>query len=370
MSLIKVVKRSPVLVSKTRTGADKFWANEVVKISNKYYLRTEHWQTKADGTDSKHQFSEPYLVSGKNIGRSNETSDEEQSLLEFDSGVKKYRDKGYNDIGVKSTSRPLPMLAQKFKERKGKIDWNSAYAQPKLDGSRMLFDGTTAWSRGGKNIIPEVIEHLVFDTDGHIIDGELILPGNVKLQETMKATKKYRKGVSDQLMYMVYDLVESDMVFSERYALLASLVKNAPENVILVETMRVTGEEDVNVAQVHFVKEGYEGTMVRDDSCGYDIGHRSNSLQKMKDFQDEEFKIVDVVEGSGSDTGCAIFICKAENGETFRARIEGSREESRETFKTRKNHINKFLTVRFQAWTNRGVPQFPVGVGVREKGDF
>jgi DNA ligase-1 len=134
--------------------------------------------------------------------------------------------------------------------------------------------------------------------------------------------------------------------------------------------MKVTGEEDVNAAQVHFVKEGYEGTMIRDDSCGYDIGHRSNSLQKMKDFQDEEFRIVDVIEGEGSDKGCAIFICEAKNEETFRARIEGDRESSRETFRNRKNLIGKFLTVRFQAWTNRGVPQFPVGVDVRDKEDF
>ena len=268
---LKVIKRSDVLSSETRTGKDKFWVQEIVKIGKEYFTRSEHWQASKGGTESKHTFSTPYPVFGKNIGRSNETTPLEQAELEFASSVKKQMDKGYGKGGKRTDILPLPMLAHKFKERKHKIDWSNAHAQPKLDGSRMLFDGKKAWSRSGKLMIPEVIEHLKFDTGGYIVDGELILPGNVKLQETMKATKKYRKGISDQLLYMVFDVVEPDMVFSERYEILKSLFTSSkiPTNVKLVQTISIKNETDVTAAQVKFTKLGYEGTMVRDDFRGY-----------------------------------------------------------------------------------------------------
>ena len=91
----------------------------------------------------------------------------------------------------------------------------------------------------------------------------------------------------------------------------------------------------------------------------------------MKDFLDGEFLILDVIEGDGSDKGCAIFICKSnKNNETFRARLEGTRENSREMFKDRKNLMGKWLTVRYQGLTNKLVPYFQVAVDVREEGEF
>ena len=73
----------------------------------------------------------------------------EQVTLEFDSMVKKQIDKGYTEIGKKSKVLPLPMLAQKYKERNHKLKW-PVMTQPKYDGNRMLFDGNRGWLRGWK----------------------------------------------------------------------------------------------------------------------------------------------------------------------------------------------------------------------------
>ena len=54
---------------------------------------TEWWTSKED-EDGKKQITKE-TVYGKNKGRSNETSDKEQALLEFERKVKKKKEEGY-----------------------------------------------------------------------------------------------------------------------------------------------------------------------------------------------------------------------------------------------------------------------------------
>jgi DNA ligase-1 len=110
--------------------------------------------------------------------------------------------------------------------------------------------------------------------------------------------------------------------------------------------------------------------MIRDPQMKYEIGKRSYSLLKLKDFVDSEYKILDVVDGEGSDVGLAIFVLDAGNGQTFNCRPEGTQENRAELYKNRKQLINKYMTVRYQELSRDGVPIFPVGVAIREWGEF
>jgi hypothetical protein len=161
---MKVIKEGEVLQSKTRNGLNKYWRGLIYQNGEKYFIGSRHWQTKADGESSKVTDSIPYAVKPKNVGKANETTPAEQAESEFDSMIKKQMDKNYLPEGVEVSEDklPLPMLAQKFSERKSKIAW-PAYVQPKYNGMRMAFDGEFAQSRGGKPIIPEVVQHLKFD---------------------------------------------------------------------------------------------------------------------------------------------------------------------------------------------------------------
>jgi ATP-dependent DNA ligase len=47
--------------------------------------------------------------------------------------------------------------------------------------------------------------------------------------------------------------------------------------------------------------------MIREASSVYEVGQRSNYLLKFKDFQTEEYPIVDVKEGTGREKGTAIW---------------------------------------------------------------
>ncbi len=370
-----ILKESPVLQSLTRTGKVKYWklvALEELTLNNDpvtklYFYKKVWWQE-----GSKVQETTPVQVAGKNIGRANETTDKEQLLSEFDSLVKRQRDRGYSEDGSSDHIPTKPMLANKYHERKHKVVW-PCYAQPKLNGYRMLkeADGKEAWTRGGKPHVPECVEHLMWKSGKLMTDGELLLPDMPVLQVTARAAKKFRDdGVSETLIYMVYDIVESSMPFFERYQMLSHLQNTFPKQVKLVETITVRDEEELLAAHAHFVAQGYEGTIVRSGDDGYNIGHRSNSLLKLKDFEDSEFRIVGVVEGKGSFKGKAIFVCETEGGYEFNVTPEGSHEYKAELWDTREEHPGKWLTVRYQDLNESGAPNFPVGVVIREEGEF
>ena len=370
-----VIKESPVLQSQTRTGKAKYWKlvalkeeqdnnNPLIKL---YFYKKVWWQEGA-----KVQETTPVQVKGKNIGRANETSDKEQLLAEFDALVKRQRDRGYSEDGSADHIPTKPMLANKYHERKHKIIW-PCYAQPKLNGYRMLkeSDGKNAWTRGGKAHVMECVEHLMWKSGKIMTDGELLLPDMPLLQVTARAAKKFRDdGVSETLIYMVYDMVDPLYSFGIRWAALLDLEQDFPKQVKLVQTFSVANEEELLAAHARFVEQGYEGTIVRSGDDGYNVGHRSNSLLKLKDFDDAEFRIVDVVEGKGSFKGKAIFVCETAAGYRFNVTPEGTHKYKAELWDTREDHIGKWLTVRYQDLSEDGAPQVPVGVVIREEGEF
>jgi DNA ligase-1 len=369
-----IVKSSPVLEAKARTGQSKYWQGHVVQEGDQWFTQTSYWQKNKAGENTVVQFSTPYEAKPKNVGKGNEVTAEKQAHKEFDSMVRKQRDKGYIAEGAPPQVLPLPMLAQKFTERKHHLSY-PVYVQPKYNGQRMLYDGEKGWSRGGKTIIPKVIAHLQFNTKGLTTDGELILPGNPKLQETMRAAKKYRPGISETLLYVLYDLVLTDpfFKFSERLEALEQLLWDVsdqggiivPDNVVIAPTYLAKDEDEIMIYHKQFVSDGYEGIIIRNDNEPYCIGQRSNQLQKYKTFVDCEFKIVGVKEGEGSFKGCACFQCINEEGLPFDCNPEGTMEYKKELWETRDSLIGKWLTVRYQERSSDNIPIFPVGVDIR-----
>lgn len=371
---METVYSTPVLQSRTRTGKAKFWQGHVVHGDTGWYTQASYWQSKNDGSTSTVQWSDLYEAKGKNVGRANETSAEAQAYLEIERDFRKQKEKGYTEQGEEPKILPLPMLAHKFSDRGHKVTWPS-YVQPKLNGQRMLFDGEKAWSRGGKVIIPECIAHIKEEIgplpEGVVLDGELILPGNPLLQVTMTAIKKFRPELSPTLMYWVYDVIDSGRVFSDRFHLLKEILAKPTPHVVLTPTALVETPEDVLFHHRQFVEGGYEGSMVRFDLEGYDVGHRNNQLQKVKDFVDSEFEVLDIVEGDGRFKGAAIFVCRATESQTFTCAPEGSMEYRKSLFSNRKGILatHPFLTVKYQELSADGVPIFPVGISLRETKD-
>lgn len=103
-------------------------------------------------------------------------------------------------------------------------------------------------------------------------------------------------------------------------------------------------------------------------SGGYKIGNRSTDLQKYKKFvEDAEFVITDVVEGKGSEAGCAIYVCRTPEGKSFNVRPKGDVASRRAAYADRAALVGRELIVKYQGLSDDNIPRFPVGISVRDR---
>jgi DNA ligase-1 len=371
-----IIYSTPVINKQDARNNTRFWVGHVLLINEQHFTLQEYWQTTKDGSDSIHQWSEPILVNGKNIGKSNETTPEQQAISQITSLYNKKIDEGYFDMNDSNQAVVfLPMLAHKF-ERSKRVTF-PAYCQAKYDGCRAfrLPDGSF-WSRKGKQILPTVVQHLNhFNVGDIILDGELMLPVNeYTFQQTISAVKKY-SDLSLQLNYYIYDCFipsKPHATFEERRDRLeketeiAWLFNCKMDNVTFIQTDLVNSLDEFELIAASHIGRGYEGAMYRSISGVYEVNKRSYNLLKYKEFIDEEFTIVDVSEGVGGDAGCAIFTCVTPEGKDFNVRPKASIEERRHIFSNASHYMNKSYTVRFHGYTDDGKPRFPVGIGLRD----
>jgi len=304
---------------------------------------------------------------GKNIGKSNETSDHEQAVLEGKSIIAEKMRLGYFETIDEATEKGgknflLPMLAKDYKKEFKKVKF-PFFAQPKLDGMRALHSGEDSFtSRTGKFI--ETIQHIVINKNDEdlVPDGELYAHGKT-FQETMKLIKKYRKGETEQIKYHVYDLVTKGS-FEERFAKLTELVKNN-SHVELVKTVQINNEQELLEFHKENIANGYEGTIIRHGDADYEVNHRSSSLLKYKDFLDEAYQVIDIIPSEARpEQGVVVCICKKTN-QKFNTGMKFSHAEREEILKNKEQYVGQMAEIRFFELTDGGLPRFPVCYGFR-----
>lgn len=328
------------------------------------------------------------ITSGKNIGRSNETTPHVQAVLEAQSVAKKKSDEGYNESIEDRGKVPvvLPMLAH---------DWNKVkstpsvplYVQPKIDGVRMIAvrsdSGELALTtRKGKDIVS--MDHIAdvlikIMPKGFVFDGELFSDEKTFEEITgivrRNTPKKGEEDASKEIKYHIFDafhIGSESMPFHERSHLLLkyglqasdSIIKDSP--IVVVDTRLITEPHQIDEVHEEYTREGHEGTMYRTPNGIYKIRLRSKDLLKRKDFETEEYKIVDAVEADGKDKGTVIWVCETPDCRKFNVRSRGTLAQRGTWWLERDEHIGKMLTVRFQNLSEFGVPRFPVGLAFRD----
>lgn len=364
--------RLPMLYKKTSTGKIQTW--EVV-------VRGATMYSESGQLGGKKVKSEDTIKAGKNIGKANETSREEQAVLEAESRWRGKKKKGYveclddasNDVVSDYVEGGIiPTLAHQFEKREKDIVFPCA-AQPKLDGIRSTYTGQdNMWSRTRKKQIsvPHVPRALAA-TGFRMTDGELYnheLKHDFEKITHIVGQKKTPTDNHEIVEYHVYD-IPSDKLFRDRIKDLIKLGQIVGQNspIKVVETVICVDKEDLLAYREECLEKGYEGCMVRNLDAPYE-NKRSKHLQKLKIMEDAEFEIVGVNEGRGKLTGSAgSFICKTSTGDEFDAKLKGKLADLEEYWVNKDNYIGKQLTVQFQGYTNKNnVPRFPVGLRIRE----
>jgi len=362
------------------------------KIDSKGKVR--EWRMEIDGDqyrtiaglqDGNQVTSGWTTAEGKNIGNSNETSPAEQAVLEVAAQYKKKLSGEYHDsIDTISEGAKFfkPMLAQPWKKRKDKINYNDdVYVQPKLDGIRCIANRDGVWSRTGKPIvaIPHIVAMLAplfAEYPDAVIDGELY---NHDLKEDFNSivsmVRKAKPEAADlatsaeMVQYHVYDFPGMlDGKFSERIAELIRLVSEFgfDETIQVVPTISARDENEVDVAYGEYLENGYEGGIIRLNGP-YDQ-KRSNSLIKRKDFEDAEFTIIRIEEGNGNWAGLAkrVVFKLDTDGREVGAGLKGSKAYAKHVIDNAESYIGKQATIQFFTRTPDGVPRFPIAKVLHE----
>lgn len=357
-------------------------------------------------SDGKKVTSVWNITEAKNVGRANATNAREQAVSEAQSLWDINVEKEYfeNVADIDSYTKFKPMLAHDYTKR----PQSSGYSQPKLDGIRCIADKNGLWTRSGKEItscphIWDAVEPILRENPNMVFDGELY---NHELKEDfnkitslvrkVKTTEADRAEAAKLVQYHVYDCYDHNRpndTFKERHNLLSDILwiirnekivpsqstKSATYEALsdtqpqvkdvikTVSVVRCDNQNELDTEYSRYLEQGYEGQIVRNDTS-YEF-KRSKNLLKRKEFITEEFRVVDVLEGSGNWAGYAKrFVLEMADSTQFGSNVRGSQEELRALLHADKQPT--WATCRYFELTPDGVPRFPVvidyGVGERD----
>lgn len=348
-----------------------------------------------------------HITTGKNIGRSNETTPTQQAVSEAESKIAKQRDRGYCDEvpttqGQNGMGFIKPMLALASDKVKGEVDWSEYYVQPKLDGFRMLARFSEGkwqlYTRQGKAIsvphiekglrdaalLPYPVSVLTF-CEGDTLDGELYCH-DLTFQQISSAAKKVGEHTS-KLKYHLYDFLrcEDNLEYEDRLLDIAKLegMSNSIEIVTTVKLGTDNPSAQWDELHAHWISQGYEGSIARHGASEYKAAGRDKRMIKRKDFHDEEFEIVGIdrtvkpaptfsdvrqyPEGSlvavneSVYTYQAQFICKTAEGKEFKATLEGGVLSRAKLYAADdSDYVGKLATCKYFEMTDDGIPRHPI----------
>lgn len=311
--------------------------------------------------------SKETVCKGKNIGRANETSPEQQAKLEAQSKWNKQVDKYYRTTleEVDALATEGVMLAQDYTKKPHFLE-DTFYISPKLDGLRVkttFVDGEPVWSSRGGKVYP-VPEHLVEDLkDIHskgfdILDGEAYIHG-VKLQKIQSCVKKTNE-LTPEVTYQVFD-IPSDKIWTKRLEDLGELGKLLWETQYVdVVIQEVCTKSQLDSMLKKYLDLDYEGVMMRNPKGLYAFQNkRSNDLLKYKLFKDSEALVVDCRVDKNQE---GVLLCKW-NDVTVELKMKGDHEYR--SYENQVKLIGSWINFTYQDLTEDGVPTFAVGQSER-----
>ncbi len=333
-----------------------------------------------------------------------------QAILKFNSLVKEFLDRGYKKVdkhpqeysteelenlfGTIITNQfgvIKPMLAKQEAGVINKKIYDKEWlGSRKINGVRALFyyDGKEihCFSRGGSmydnatihlRTHPELIQ--LFKEFPHLIlDSELYKHG-VSLQKISGAARLETTADYDWLEMWVYDCYFNDnsaMFAKDRIAWLQEHLskygfdpyKEWNDNDLklqLLPHIRMVGFNSMMKYHDDYVREGFEGLVIRNPNAPYKPNGRGNDMIKIKKYKDSEYKIVDYKLGlRGSEDMC--FICEMKDGRTFSAMPIGDRgikQEYIDNFESK--YKNQIGTCKYFELSEDGIPCQPKFIAFR-----
>ena len=268
------------------------------------------------------------------------------------------------------------------------------YATRKLDGIRCLVINGKAVTRKFKAVPNHYIRTQIekYCPDG--FDGEIMSPGcNFnKLQ-----SKVMSQDGEPEFEYHVFDYVK-DSLDKDYLLRIADLLNVQPVTFVkIVKPEPIHNKEDLLKAEIKYLKEGYEGIILRTSDSPYKCGRstvKQQWLMKLKRFKDSEAEVLGIEQLMHNANEATI----DELGHTKRSKAKanmvpveklgafvvrdiktqvqfkvstGMNDEQRLQFwKEGDKLIGKLVKYKYQAEGMKNLPRFPVFLGFRDRIDL
>lgn len=327
-----------------------------------------------------------------------------QALQEINTEYNKRLRKGYvTNLNKQPMSQP--MLSDKIKELEDldKLEY-PVYLSLKLDGMRIMArregEEIIYRTRGNKlakhlnKFFDEDIEKLLeFLPPGAEIDGEMYSE-KVGFEKIISIIKKdvHREEKDDiemkkNIIYCVFDINIINKPFDYRFYKLLDAYKNAfpagyKTQIVLVNNMLAMNRKEIELFQKMAVSNGYEGTMIKKifygspdimskkrwDNSLY-VTKRSKNTLKLKEFEDEEGVVVDIINGGekGSrDYELGKIVVQMNNGKLLKIIPSATREQRKEYLINKEKYIGKMYTYKFMGLGSNGRARIATGIRFRE----
>lgn len=311
---------------------------------------------------------------GKNTGKANATTDNEQAVSEAEAKWVKQTKKGYVTDPSGEHQVLLPMKVESYfkNNMKDKLVFPCTSSR-KLNGvngeCRKAPSGSVVYlSRGGEQYPAPFVqaeEELlkVMDMLGVNSLNYEIYKHNTHLQDITGAVKAphHHPNLWETLEYHVFDLPTFPGDWKTRLAHLRSANTEGFEYVHIVTCKEAASHKDIIQFQDIYISEGYEGSIVRNYNGLYKYNTRSMDILKVKYVQSEEF----LVTGWDIDkNNHPIYTCSSKGGD-FKVKRKGTNEERTADAVNAGNNVGKWLTVEFETWSKDNKPLKGVGTVFR-----
>lgn len=369
-----MIKRYPILYSKDSTGKIRTWTQEqegakyrtVSGVMNSDNLVTSEWT----------------VAIGKNTGKKNATTDEEQAVAEIDAKYKKQLKSGYtSDINKVDTALSFiePILAKSYKDYSDEVIFNDGEwgMQTKFNGICNVTSIDGCYSRKGEKFvtlshIENALATFFKKYPDAVLHGEAFndsyreqLNEIVKLcRKTVNVTESDRLQSEKLIKYYIYDGycesagVGEDTPYFKRKEWIDKNVTGKYDHCVAVETVIIKNKEHLDQFFGERMDRGDEGVILRKMNMKY-THKRDKNLLKYKPLNDEEMVIQDIKAGNGNWAGKAkIITLKTKDGKIFDGTFKGSMADAAECLKNKNKWIGKTVTIFFNGYTGLDCPQY------------
>jgi DNA ligase 1 len=252
---------------------------------------------------------------------------------------------------------PAILLAEVYRNQ---VDVAQYLVSEKLDGVRAIWDGQTLRFRSGKTINPPA-----WFLDGlpkRPLDGELWM-GRGTFERVAGIVRREIPDDAEwrQVRYMIFELPGAPGTFAKRAEQIREMVKQANVPWLSeIEQFTVVDRNSLQKRMKEVVRAGGEGLMLHRADAPYETG-RSDTLLKMKPWEDAEAVVIGHLPGKGKHTGkMGALRVRAEDGREFSLGTGFTDQQRRDP-----PPVGATVTYRYHDLTRKGLPRFASFLRVR-----